>query len=71
MKTRVAIKRALAKISEYEAQIGINEMIIEDYKDDKIFVAGLKMQIDKWNKEITVLRGKLMDLNKSNEPAHN
>jgi len=49
-------KRNLYIISECEAQIGLNEMIIKDYQDDKVFVEGLQHQIDKWKARIKKLK---------------
>ena len=62
MKKEIKKARFESKISECEAQISVNEMIVEDYKNDVNFCIGLNNQINEWKKQIVFYQSKILEL---------
>ena len=49
-------KYAISKIAEYEAEIEIYEMMIEDWQHDQEFVSQLQWSIDGYKEKIEKLK---------------
>ena len=49
---------AISRISEYEAEIEIYEMMIEDWQHDQEFVSQLQWSIDQYKGKIEKLKSK-------------